>query len=168
MCMACGSGVPPKPVENQEITPDNANIQSKESPWSLEVIFGSSLHDLNSALHLCCDFLKRKNISEETKNHIVLRELFTNAVCHGNQMIPERKVIVYLECTSPDDVTIRVEDEGSGFDHHSVNLNLPTNPSRMKHRGLILIRALCDEIEFNEKGNCVVTHICSLKNNVGK
>ena len=168
MCMACGSGVPPKTEGDQDNTPDNTIIQSKESPRSLEVVFGSSLHEMNTALRLCCDFLKRKNIAEETKNHIVLRELLTNAISHGNQMVAERKVTVYLEWIPPDDVTIRVEDEGSGFDHHSLNLDLPANPARMRHRGFILINALCEGIEFNNKGNCVVVRICSAKNKAEK
>ena len=164
MCMACGAGIPKKRVWSEDTMLDNTLVHSTELQHTLEVAFGSSLRAMNTAINLCRDFLKRKDISEDTKIHIVLRELFMNAVHHGNQMAVERKVTVRLEWSPPDGVTIRVEDEGPGFDYRALSMTPPANPARMNHRGFILIHALCDGIEFNEKGNCVVAHICSSKN----
>ena len=159
MTRACGSEMPDKKTFGAPPPSEKTEIQCVDTPNSLNVVFASSPKSMSAAIQVCRDYLKSKMLSEDTKYHIVLRELFLNAIQHGNQMATEKKVNVRLEWIPNYEVRIRVEDAGPGFDYRSINMQPPENPARMKQRGFVLIRALCDEIEFNEKGNCIVVRI---------
>jgi serine/threonine-protein kinase RsbW len=87
--------------------------------------------------------------------HLALEEAFINALKHGNKMDTGKQVqIEYL--VGPDRVEILVTDEGDGFDPESVpDPRCGENLYRANGRGLFLIRAYMDEVEFNERGNQV-------------
>jgi len=54
------------------------------------------------------------------------------------------------------EVTARVTDQGTGFDHTTVpDPTLPGNLSKSGGRGIFLMRSLMDEVRFNEEGNSV-------------
>lgn len=54
----------------------------------------------------------------------------------------------------PGEVTVRVSDEGGGFDPDSVaDPRLPENLEKPAGRGIFLMRSLMDEVRFNEEGN---------------
>ncbi len=86
---------------------------------------------------------------------VVMRELLMNALEHGNQRETGRWIRCEVEQTSPGRFTVEVEDEGQGFGYRTLNMALPENPARVTRRGFVLIGALCDRVEFNEKGNRV-------------
>ena len=82
-------------------------------------------------------------------------EALANAVVYGNDADPEKTVRVEV---SLDDtrVTLRVEDQGLGFDPDDVpDPTLPANLEEAGGRGLFLIRNLMDEVEYNDRGNSV-------------
>ena len=160
MCIACGNGIPQKGKHGLETLSSRTGIQTIESSHSLSITFDSTLQAMSAAVQACRIFLKDKMLSEDTRYHIVLRELFLNAIQHGNQMDPSKKVAVHVEWIPDSEVRIQVEDCGPGFDYHAVNMWPPENLTRMKQRGYVLIHALCDDIAFNENGNCVVVHLC--------
>ncbi len=73
---------------------------------------------------------------------------------HGGRKMPyaSRHVIVDIQ-VSPTQALIKVSNEGTGFDpsitlEHVSSNRPPASPSR----GLVLIRALMDEVTFNERG----------------
>jgi serine/threonine-protein kinase RsbW len=84
---------------------------------------------------------------------VVLRELLTNAVVHGNRLIPDRTVFCAVYRLSPESYEILVRDQGNGFDFLQVNTSLPGNPQHLQKRGYVLINALTELLTFNEKGN---------------
>src|SRR5262249_36553668 len=49
-----------------------------------------------------------------------LHEALVNAVVHGNQNDPGRRIYVNCRCTADGDVSITIEDEGNGFEHDAV------------------------------------------------
>ena len=51
-------------------------------------------------------------------------------------------------------VHVRIEDSGTGFDYQKYNNPLETNQS-FSGRGLSLVRALCNEVNYEGKGNIV-------------
>jgi anti-sigma regulatory factor (Ser/Thr protein kinase) len=86
---------------------------------------------------------------------VVLRELLKNAIHHGNRDNPEL-VVQCTVTTSPDGkMGIEVVDEGDGFDYGAVDMEIPDDPRGLAHRGYKLIRALCEQLQFNETGNRV-------------
>ena len=92
----------------------------------------------------------------EDEVEIALHEALANAVIHGNRENPERQVYVTCRCSMDGEVLITVRDEGVGFDSRVVPN--PTEPQSLlltRGRGLHLMRALMDEVSFEENGTVV-------------
>jgi serine/threonine-protein kinase RsbW len=85
--------------------------------------------------------------------HLALEEAFQNAVKHGNRMNPTKKVMVDYR-VDPEQVEVRMTDEGAGFDPCSVpDPRVGDNLFRPAGRGLLLIRSYMHTVEYNEQGN---------------
>jgi serine/threonine-protein kinase RsbW len=84
-----------------------------------------------------------------------LREGLANAVTHGNQEDPQKRV--YVGCRGgTDEVSIVIRDEGQGFDISEVpDPTTPDNIEASHGRGIYLMKALMDEVRF-ERGGTVV------------
>lgn len=85
-----------------------------------------------------------------------VHEALTNAAEHGNGGDPAKTVKVAC-CAGPGRITVAVEDEGSGFDPDA--LPDPTAEENLLNesgRGILLIRALVDECQFEQSGRRVV------------
>src|SRR5262245_13911995 len=86
---------------------------------------------------------------------LALEEALTNAFKHGNKGDPHKTV--RLDCrVEPNLIIIDVEDQGEGFDPHSVpdpteleNVEIPSG------RGLTLMRAYMTEVRIEPPGNRV-------------
>ena len=100
-------------------------------------------------------FMDKYDFDENINTNLVLRELLKNAISHGNHDDKAKKVHCELEITSDDNLKITVEDEGAGFDHQNLNLELPNDARFLSRRGLIIVNALSDNLEFNDEGNRV-------------
>ncbi len=86
---------------------------------------------------------------------LALEEALTNAIKHGNRRDPA-KMVRFEYTISPTRTEIRIVDEGGGFDPTDLpdptadeNLECPTG------RGIMLMRAYMDHVEFNACGNAV-------------
>jgi len=88
---------------------------------------------------------------------IALREALANAILHGNHEHPQKHVYVRCRC-EPDEVSIAVKDEGGGFDVNKIgDPTAPENTGSVHGRGIYLMKALMDEVRFEEGG--VVVHM---------
>src|SRR5947209_13562721 len=66
---------------------------------------------------------------EEFDVELALREALENAVVHGNQENPERKVHVRCRCQPGKEISIVVTDQGKGFDFEkTVGNGITTEP----------------------------------------
>jgi len=96
---------------------------------------------------------------------LAAQEAVVNAVEHGNGS--DSTKLVHISCeTAGDAVTLVVSDEGNGFNPAAVpDPTLPENILREHGRGLFLMRNLCDEVFYNEKGNeiTIIKRICRAK-----
>jgi serine/threonine-protein kinase RsbW len=82
-------------------------------------------------------------------------EALSNAMLYGNGRDPAKRVRMEAN-VSPSEVTVRVTDEGRGFDPRALSdPTLPGNRTRPCGRGIFLIRKLMDRVEFNEQGNSI-------------
>jgi serine/threonine-protein kinase RsbW len=88
---------------------------------------------------------------------IALREALANAIIHGNH--EDRRKHVHITChCEPDQVSIAVKDEGKGFDVNNVpDPTTPENIGSNHGRGIHLLKALMDEVRFEEGG--IVVHM---------
>jgi serine/threonine-protein kinase RsbW len=84
---------------------------------------------------------------------LAVEEAVINAIKHGNRMDSTKKVKIDFEI-GEDKVKISVADEGEGFDISAVpDPTKPENIGNDSGRGLVLMKAYMDSVEFNEKGN---------------
>lgn len=86
---------------------------------------------------------------------LALEEALTNAVVHGNNSDPNKKLRIDYEVNSSE-VRIRIEDEGPGFDPTSLpDPTLPEYRMRPRGRGVFLMRNSMTQVTFLGRGNCV-------------
>jgi serine/threonine-protein kinase RsbW len=100
---------------------------------------------------------ERFNIGDDMYGNIMVSvtESVNNAIVHGNQSDPKKNVHLTLEMDE-NEIKITVKDEGKGFDYE--DLPDPTSPENLEKvggRGIYLMKHLCDEIEFSDKGRTV-------------
>ena len=99
----------------------------------------------------CYEYARRFNLNFR----VGLTEALSNAMLYGNNSDPEKRVRVEVTIRV-EDVTVRVTDQGVGFDPTTVpDPTLPDNISKSRGRGIFLMKALMDEVQFNERGNSV-------------
>jgi serine/threonine-protein kinase RsbW len=140
----------PKEIMRMAITTPGQPVQ--------KFAFASTLQSIDS-LELLLDELKETYaISEEVFRNIwvAVNEAVSNAIIHGNQNDPSKKVVLSIEPTPGDSVRFIVKDEGSGFDPES--LPDPTSPERLLEpngRGVFLIKRLSDSCRFSCRGTVV-------------
>ena len=83
---------------------------------------------------------------------MALREALANAVIHGNHENSRKHVYVRF-CCKRDEVSIAVKDEGREFDANKIaDPTAPKNRGSVHGRGIYLMRALMDEVRFEEGG----------------
>ena len=102
-----------------------------------------------------CDLF---DIKEEIYGHILvaLTEAVNNGLQHGNKANPDSNIEVTFK-VKDDTLYFTVKDQGPGFDYD--NLPDPTDPQNIEKptgRGIFLMKHLCDNVTFEEKGTKVV------------
>ncbi len=122
-----------------------------------ELSISSSLENLSTVEDYVDAVCKRNAISEDHYGNIIIAvtEGVNNAIAHGNNKDNKKKVFVRINGTT-DGLVCEIEDEGTGFDYD--NLPDPTAPENleMEHgRGVFLMKALADAVEFEKNGALV-------------
>ena len=90
---------------------------------------------------------------------IAVREAVANAIKHGNAQDPEKRVRVDAGVEG-DELVIRVEDEGLGFDPSQLgDPRDPENLLKPSGRGIFYMRSFMDDIQYGSRpgGGTVVT-----------
>ena len=105
-------------------------------------------------------FISRFRVADASfEIELALREALVNAIVHGNQEDPHKRVHVKSRCGADGEVSITVEDEGLGFDVDAVpDPTSPENRLQSHGRGIYLIRTLMDEVVFEQGGSVVHMH----------
>ena len=123
--------------------------------WRWEEIH--SLADLNRFLEVIPAEMVNYGYSAKDlfRVHLALEEAIVNAHKHGHQGDWSKSVVVRFSL-SADGVVVQVEDQGPGFDPHSVPDPLAReNLERPSGRGLLLMRSYLSGVCHNEQGNCI-------------
>ncbi len=97
------------------------------------------------------------NVNQDSYGNILIAvtEAVNNAISHGNNNNPAKKVSIGFE-SDEKQLTFKIEDEGPGFDYQ--NLPDPTDPANLEKingRGVFLMKNLADKIEFQNNGKQV-------------
>jgi serine/threonine-protein kinase RsbW len=87
---------------------------------------------------------------ERFKLTMAVREAAVNAVLHGNDYDPVKKITASFENTGKS-LVITIADEGKGLDPATIPDPLaPENLMRGTGRGIFLIRSFLDEVHFRQ------------------
>lgn len=98
------------------------------------------------------DFARRAGFDDDTASNLamVAREAAVNAVMHGNKYNLFKHVTAGFELGS-DALRISIADEGEGLDPETIPDPLaPENLMRSNGRGVFLMRAFMDEVNFRQ------------------
>jgi anti-sigma regulatory factor (Ser/Thr protein kinase) len=135
-------------------------ITISEDADSLEFEIRSQVALVAPLLEKCREYLSHyTNGCEYVDFSVVMRELLMNAIRHGNKGVAERTVMGFITHLGQKRFQIIIEDQGQGFEHADLNMQLPDMPKFNGHRGYLLISALSDRIEFSERGNRITVYV---------
>jgi serine/threonine-protein kinase RsbW len=131
------------------------SVELHQSLPSRAVAISSFVHQL---MRFIRSFMENGGTAKGPEDgiEIALYEALANAVIHGNHENQEKRVHVACRCSIDGEVRISVRDEGEGFDSRIVPD--PTEAQRLlldQGRGLHLMKALMDEVSFEENGTVV-------------
>jgi len=86
---------------------------------------------------------------------LALEEAMINAIKHGNRLDMKKHVHVQYKVT-PEQVEIIIQDEGEGFRREDVpDPTLEENITKCSGRGILLIEAYMNTVEFSDGGRRV-------------
>lgn len=119
--------------------------------------FPAKAENIALAEKLIDDACSRHRVHESLYGNILiaLTEAVNNAIHHGNGLDSSKLVGLGYEAQEGRLVFV-VSDQGPGFDH--TNLPDPTDPQNLEKphgRGVYLMRALADQVEFTDHGATV-------------
>jgi serine/threonine-protein kinase RsbW len=115
------------------------------------LVLASRFENIEVAERALVDLCHRAGCAEDEEYWLVtaLREAVANAVRHGNQQDPGRVVKIAYEIVNST-VTIRVEDEGEGFDPEDIpDPTDPENLLRPSGRGIFYMRQFMNRVDFD-------------------
>ena len=124
----------------------------------MSFIQGTSKFELQSSLQLAEfvdqllePFKKRRNF------YIVklgLHEALVNAVKHGNNLDPHKRIKVKRIIT-PNWCVWQIQDQGNGLEQKKRIFHLPKRVDSINGRGLYIIHECFDDVRWSPKGNRV-------------
>src|SRR5438128_3209803 len=122
---------------------EDLDSQSK----TVNLVLDSTLDSVDIAERAALDLARESGFGEEDLDRIgrSVRECMVNAVVHGNRYNSKKKVRLSLSRT-PQRLTIRIADQGEGFD--PVDVPDPVagdNLLRQSGRGVFLMKTFMDE-----------------------
>ena len=125
--------------------------------WTKEYTFPSDMGTAHSLIEDVMGLVRTDGWNDKDlfAIELVLEEVLTNAVKHGNHSDPSKSV--RFDCKlSRNKFYARVEDEGSGFDPHALaDPREPANQMVASGRGILLVKHFVTNIEWNDRGNIV-------------
>ena len=127
-----------------------------DKPKTYQVCFESDLLKIKDASTEAIKFISDNN-PDINKNDIydiklAMNETLANAVLHGNKKDKDKNVYLQLQ-VNKNAVTVKIADEGQGFDHMNHMAKYDLNHLGENGRGIKLVCSLMDSVAFNFLGN---------------
>ena len=116
----------------------------------LHLTIASRFENIELVQTVVDDALRERGVADDTRHWVglALREAVANAIKHGNRQDPDKQVEIQANF-APEEVEIRIDDQGAGFDPLEVVDPLaPENKFRASGRGIFYMRKFMDEVEF--------------------
>ncbi len=132
--------------------PQQSSVDDR-SRW-IEKVLPTKLEAVRAVERELLDEIARCGYSEDHcfAVRLAFEEALINAMKHGNRMDPSRSVRLAYR-VSPEQVEIRVADEGPGFDPACVpDPTADENLQRPCGRGIMLMQSYMDEVKYAPGG----------------
>ncbi|MBC8179957.1 ATP-binding protein [candidate division KSB1 bacterium] len=123
---------------------------SFENRNKYQLVIESDLNNIKNVEQLTEKIADYMNFQEDDKDSlaIAVTEIVGNAINHGNKGEINKKVTVDFEYKN-NTITVTIYDEGKGFDADKIENPLePENLLKESGRGIFIVRALMDKVEF--------------------
>ena len=130
-----------------------------DTPVTTEIRFSSDPLLVPGICSAAANFATLPELGGQPKLTLVLKELLSNAVDHGNQRDSSRSVLCRLTRLGIRVIEIMITDEGAGFDLSAVNYRLPDAPQESSRCGLRLVNALSSDLHFEDGGKTVICRV---------
>jgi serine/threonine-protein kinase RsbW len=130
---------------------------TEDVQYTERIEFPAKAENIALAEKLIDDACQKHGVHESHYGNILiaLTEAVNNAIHHGNRLDPAKSVGLGYQLLG-DKIRFVVSDEGPGFDFE--HLPDPTDPQNIEKphgRGVFLMRALADRVEFSDNGATV-------------
>ncbi len=132
-------------------------MTSVDSSWSYDQVLPSDLDAGHKAIDQLMAALEAAGWMGRDLFHVqmAIEEAVVNAIEHGNKRDLSKQVHVEFTLFA-DRAELKVTDQGSGFDHrHVADPTVEERLDKPRGRGVMLIRELMSDAQYNEKGNSV-------------
>lgn len=131
-----------------------SDVMPNNDPAFETCVIGSALREIEQPKRRILDAVQQHSFDDSDifALQLALEEALTNAVKHGNCCDPKKSVTIQYSVNNKRAVIV-VRDEGAGFEPGEVPD--PTHPDRLpvpNGRGIMLLRAYMDEIEYRDSG----------------
>ena len=125
------------------------------SACKLDVTISATANAVSGVVDGVLQIVREMKCAEgnEDQVELSLREALANAVIHGCNNDPAKKIECCVACTGSSDIVIVVRDPGEGFEPSAVPNPLAAENLNSTHgRGIYLINQLMDEVSFARNG----------------
>jgi serine/threonine-protein kinase RsbW len=132
---------------------------------TVDQVLDSTLESVDTAERAALDLAREAGFGEEELDRIGMsvRECMVNAVVHGNRYSSHKKVQFSVSRT-PQRLTIRIADQGDGFDPDEIPDPLSgDNLLRHSGRGMFLMKSFMDDLQVRRLSP-VGTEVTLVKN----
>lgn len=122
-----------------------------------ELNFASKIENISCVEKLVDDISAKYNLDSDLYGNMLVAivEAVNNAILHGNKLNENKKVNLNLNIEDCN-LTIRIKDEGNGFDFNSIaDPTLPENIEKPHGRGIFLMNHLADGVKYFDNGTGV-------------
>jgi serine/threonine-protein kinase RsbW len=141
-------------------------MADKTSPDVVTLTLPSRLELLGVVDRIVLALCERLGFDDDTASQVSMSviEAGTNAIQHGHRRDPSKPAEFRFEL-HPDRLDVRVKDHGGGFDPGIVNPDV-TTPDHLldfRGRGIFIMRACCDTVEFEFGQDGTTCHLVKLR-----
>jgi serine/threonine-protein kinase RsbW len=122
------------------------------APPTIRLEFGSAF-DMLDFVQVVSDYVGRLTGLDEDQLYevsVAVRESVVNAIKHGNKNDLAKRVTVEFSVEPSDHMTVRVKDQGTGFDPADIpNPLAPENIMKGSGRGILFMRNYMDDVALS-------------------
>lgn len=138
---------------------DECEFEASNLTLKFREVIPSRLEMLDAVIERIMEAIGSMPCAQENlpEVRVALTEALSNAVIHGNQGDPEKKVEICGACENHEKLLLVITDQGKGFDPAAIpDPTVAENIFSRRGRGIFLIHHLMDQTEFHKGGRQIV------------